>query len=547
MRNDGSVILVFRPPEQLQEQLDALGKGPLAPLSHAEYLERYGTPDEDLERLEAWAASAQLQLADAGWREKAKLSGAVQLTGTPPSIDDAFGVERDGATGALQLRVPEALDGLLLWVFGVHPPTASEGSSLPEPPRPSLPALGWNRPVVSSPDKSLSPLQLAEEYQYPANRGAGQCLGLIELTGAYSSDDVRTYLRVLGVTPEPRIVDVALGPRCAPSLANLEVTMDLELAASLCPEATIVVYNACSRDYSLRDFFKVFNVAVFDTEHRPSVLSTSWGFPECVPGINSGIAPRYAITEEEEAPFNLLFAKAALLGITICASSGDTGSLVAFPCASAPSLATLLPLTYFPAASPFVLGCGGTQMPEGQDQLKTEVVWNQLGEALIIDGGAFGFPVAGGSSGGGVSFLNGPPSYQEDCPVPEARIATWTHGVYKLRKRHPGRGVPDVAAYASLNPGYAIFYRGEVATAGGTSAAAPMWAALIIRINAELGQRVGFLHPSLYKHQLERKTLFKTIQHGGNGAYHASEAVWNACTGLGTPNGLEIVKALQQG
>ena len=544
MRNDGSVILVFRPPEPLQKQLDALGTAPLPAMSHAEYLSRYGTPDEELARLESWVSSAQLQFADAAWREQAKLSGAVRLLGAPVLVDAAFGVERHATTGALQLRVPEALAGLVLWVFGVHPAPLTEGS-LPQPPRPSISALGWSRPAVPGPDRTLTPLQVAERYRYPANRGAGQCLGLIELTGVYSPAEVRTYLQVLGVTPEPRIVDVNLGPPCAPPLANLEVTMDVELAAALCPEATLVVYNACSRDYSLRDFFQVFNAAVFDTEHCPSVLSTSWGFPEAVPGINSGIAPRYAITQEEEAPFNLLFAKAALLGITVCASSGDTGSAVPFPCASAPSLATFLPITYFPAASPFVLGCGGTQRAASQDPLAAEEVWNQLGEVLLVEAGASGFPMAGGSSGGGVSFLNGPPPYQEDCPVPEVSVATWAHGVHTVQRRHRGRGVPDVAAYASLNPGYAIFHRGQVATAGGTSAAAPLWAALIIRINTELGRRAGFLHPGLYRYQLERRTLFQTTLHGGNGAYHASQALWNPCTGLGAPNGEEIVNALK--
>jgi kumamolisin len=105
--------------------------------------------------------------------------------------------------------------------------------------------------------------------------------------------------------------------------------------------------------------------------------------------------------------------------------------------------------------------------------------------------------------------------------------------------------VPDVAAYASLNPGCAIFYRGALATVGGTSAAAPLWAALITRVNAALGRRVGFLHPDLYRYQFERKTLCKTIQRGGNGAYQASQALWNPCTGLGTPNGKEIVKAFK--
>ncbi|HYI01148.1 S53 family peptidase [Hyalangium sp.] len=552
-----AITLILRPPASLQKKLNTLAKGSLTPLRYSEYLKRYGTPDKVLEQLEAWASSAQLQFVDADWKEQAKLSGAVRLTGAPSQVHAAFSLEKNSGTGARSLRTPKALDGLLLWVFGVEPRPVTPPEQLkskPSPP-PALrrthihlpPTRGVTKKARALPDKALTPLQIAEAYNYPANQGAGQCVGLVQLTGTYSLEDVQAYLSQLQVTPTPTIVDVNLGPTRPPSSADLEVTMDLELVASLCPESTIVVYNACSSNYSIRDFFDVFNAAVFDTENCPSVLSTSWAFPESVEGINSGVSTEYTITKEEEAAFNLLFAKAALLGITLCAASGDTGSLVPFRCDDTPSEGTFVPITYFPAASPFVLGCGGTQLAAGQNLPTNERVWNQLGEVLLLGSGPFSFPTVGGSSGGGVSFLNGPVSYQEGYAVPKNTVATWTHGVYEVIQRQQGRGVPDVAAYASPIPGYAIVLGGGPATGGGTSAAAPMWAALLTRVNAELGRRVGFLHPSLYRYQLERKKLCTTIKHGTNGAYHASEALWNACTGLGTPNGKELVRALKSG
>jgi len=558
------VTVILRPPESLRKKLDKLGKGPLAPLSYAEYLKAYGTPDKELQQVEAWASSAQLQFVDADWQERAKLSGAVRLMGAKQQLSAAFGVESHESTGALQLRTPKALGELVLWVFGVNHP---ETEPPPEPLEATSPARDLrrratfrrlfkrevtkektrsSRKALSSQVQGWTPLQVAEAYNYPANQGAGQCLGLIELAGTYSPDDVQTYLSGLGISSAPTIVDVNLRskPSSAP-MADMEVTMDLELAAAVCPEAKIVVYNACSKDYSVQDFFDVFNTAVFDTKNCPSVLSASWGFPEFVQGIGMSKPSEYTITQEEEAAFNLLFAKAALLGITICVSSGDTGSLTPFPCDNSPWLATLMPITNFPAASPYVLSCGGTQQIPGQDSLGEEMVWNELDQVLIIGSGPYAFPAVGGSSGGGISFLNGPPAYQKDCPVPRAVVAAWVNGLYTLTQQNPGRGVPDVAALANPSPGYSIFLQGQYATGGGTSAAAPMWAALITRINAALGRRVGFLNPSLYQLQHQQPKLCKTITQGGSGAYNASSAIWNPCAGLGTPNGKEIVKALK--
>jgi kumamolisin len=558
------VTIVLRPPEALQKKIDKLGKGSPAPLSYEKYLELYGTPDKELQQVEKWASSAQLQFVEGDWREKAKLSGAVHLVGTQQQLSAIFGVESQGATGALQLKMPKALGEVALWVFGVHNPDEDAPPELRSTPSPlkELERRATSRRLfhrepekkklsskrsLSAQRPGLSPLEVAQAYRYPDNHGAGQCLGLIELSGTYSPDDVHTYLTGLGISPLPTIVDVNCRPNPVPSpMSDMEVTMDLELAAAVCPGAKLVVYNACSQDYSLQDFFEVFNTAIFDTENRPSVLSASWGFPEFVPGLGLKKPTKYSITKEEEQPFNLLFAKAALLGITLCVSSGDTGSLTPFPCNNSPWLSTLMPITNFPAASPYVLSCGGTQQVSAQAPLTEQMVWNELDQVLIIGDGPYAFPAVGGSSGGGISFLNDAVAYQEDCPVPRAVVAAWVNGVYTLVKQNPGRGVPDVAALANPSPGYSIFLKGQYGTGGGTSAAAPMWAALITRVNAALGRRVGFLNPSLYQLQAEHSTLCTTITRGGSGAYNASDAIWNPCAGLGTPNGVGIVNALKK-
>ena len=103
-----------------------------------------------------------------------------------------------------------------------------------------------------------------------------------------------------------------------------------------------------------------------------------------------------------------------------------------------------------------------------------------------------------------------------------------------------GRGVPDVAANAAPESGYNILVDGQTETVGGTSAAAPLWAGLIALINQMKGSPVGFVNPLLYPDQSD----FNDITQGNNGSYSAGPG-WDACTGLGSPNGAEIANALE--
>jgi kumamolisin len=94
------------------------------------------------------------------------------------------------------------------------------------------------------------------------------------------------------------------------------------------------------------------------------------------------------------------------------------------------------------------------------------------------------------------------------------------------------RGVPDVSGDADPDTGYEVRVDGSNSVIGGTSAVAPLWAALITRINAIKGRSVGFINPVLYAHA----TALRDVTRGNNGDFSAT-AGWDACTGLGTPNG----------
>ena len=104
-----------------------------------------------------------------------------------------------------------------------------------------------------------------------------------------------------------------------------------------------------------------------------------------------------------------------------------------------------------------------------------------------------------------------------------------------------GRGVPDISGDADPATGYQIHVDGHDAVFGGTSAVAPLWAALIALLNQQLGKPVGFLNSKIYAGTVPR--ALKDITSGNNGAYQSGPG-WDPCTGLGSPNGQSLLTAL---
>jgi kumamolisin len=103
-----------------------------------------------------------------------------------------------------------------------------------------------------------------------------------------------------------------------------------------------------------------------------------------------------------------------------------------------------------------------------------------------------------------------------------------------------GRGVPDVCGDADPATGYNVLVDGSAIVVGGTSAVAPLWAALITLINQQIGTPVGFVNAAFY----QNAGSFNDITQGNNGAYSAGPG-WDACSGLGSPIGTAVLKALQ--
>ena len=245
------------------------------------------------------------------------------------------------------------------------------------------------------------------------------------------------------------------------------------------------------------------------------MLSISYGLAE---GINIW-------TGQAMQAVNDTLKEAAALGVPVCIAAGDDGSDDQVGDGAAH--------VDFPSTSPFVLCVGGTMLKKRNGSGFTETTWFD-GDGLRADGG--------GSTGGGVSEVIARPTWQKDIAIasvnPHARA---------------GRCVPDVAADAAGSTGYFMVSQGNPQVSGGTSAAAPLWAALLARLMAN-GKTLGFFTPLLY--QVNAKTArqplgaatLTDITSGGNataaaGGYKAA-AGYDAVTGWGSPNGANLMKLL---
>ena len=343
------------------------------------------------------------------------------------------------------------------------------------------------------------PRQVAQIYQFPAGAtGSGQTIGIIELGGGYTTTDLQQYFQNQGMTP-PAVVAVSVdGGANAPSTpsgADSEVMLDIEIVASVAPAAAIAVYFAPNTD---QGFLDALTTAIHDTTNHPSVISISWGGPE-------SSWTTAAMTAMDDA-----CQSAGALGVTITVASGDSGST--------DGVSDGANHVDFPASSPHVLACGGTEITTSGTTLTSEVVWNDEAQG-------------GGATGGGVSAVFPLPAWQANANVP----APSTSG--------GGRGVPDVAGNAAPETGYEIQVDGQSEVVGGTSAVAPLWAGLVALMNQQLGKPLGFLNPLLYP--LVGTPAFHDITQGNNGAYSAGPG-WDACTGLGSPVGTVLLRALQK-
>ena len=457
-------------------------------LTRREFAARYGAATADLAAIEEFARKHDLRV-----RQASAARRSVVLAGPAARMQDAFSTrlsryrspEGDYRGRSGHLHVPASVAPAIEAVLGLDDrPQAT----------PDCRAVPHER-AEEAHKTSFTPPRVAELYEFPRRLdGSGQRIAVLELGGGFRRSHLRRYFEKLR-KPMPTLRAVSIdGVRNRPGLrhgADGEVMLDIEVIGAIAPGAEQLVYFAPGSD---RGFFDAVTTALFDPR-GPSILSISWGQAEA------------EWTEQGRHALDQAFRAAALLGITVCAASGDNGYT--------DGITGRVAHVDYPASSPHVLACGGTRLSVTNGGIE-EVVWNDHD---------------GNSTGGGVSALYEVPSWQTGSRVPPS----------VNEGAHAGRGVPDVAGNADPHTGWLVGDGVSNHPFGGTSAVAPLWAALVAQLNQHLDARAGFLNPLLY--ELDR-SVFNDVPRGGNGAYRARRDAWDACTGHGTPRGRALIDAL---
>ena len=485
----------------------------------------------------------------------------VFVNASPPEVPASLQPSVAAVLGLDNLVVPQPLgSGNGSAPIGTaHVGLAAKGVSIPGAPTPCAAAsqTGGQTADLIAQRYGLSPL-----YQQGV-LGQGMTVGLLESRGIVPSD-LATFDQCYGISTNMTTVSVDGGDNQPGDESNL----DLDMVAGLAPQAQIIFYAAQLTTYS--QYYDI--LATMVQQNQAQVLSTSYGSGgECEADVISG-GTNIALAE---AP---LFEDMALQGQTMVASAGDAGSAscsrdvdqngvntgnAANPYALAVSN---------PASQPFVTAVGGTEL----NASGTEVVWNQSGNAGDGSGWIAPFNGQGGNPNGYPGNTAGTGGISALWPMPAWQVGFDTSGNSSGAPCGAPAGttcreVPDVSALASG----VVAYRAAVSmttpwhTTGGTSAAAPEWAAAIALIDQTLpGNRVGLISPSLYAIEQRDPSAFfdvvtgtnnflaptgtpnnDTCTYGGaaNQSCYQATVGYDMATGLGTPNATRLRADLANG
>jgi subtilase family serine protease len=345
-----------------------------------------------------------------------------------------------------------------------------------------------------------SPAQIRQAYGFdllPAD-GSGQTIAIVDAFGDrvysnpshrvisdYTRTDLSAFCSQFGL-PQANLTIVYRGTPGVDAGWALETALDVEWAHAIAPKANLLLVVAANN--GLDSLMEAVDYAV---SHGASVVSMSWGAPEF----------------QTETSYDSHFNRS---GVTFVASSGDRGEGVSYP-----------------AASPYVIGVGGTTL-------------NLIGAGWSES--------AWPSSGGGISQYESMPGFQIGWQTSGNTSGGWG----------ATRGVPDVSFVADPNTGVAVYcsvYGGWVQV-GGTSAGAPQWAALVALSNQGRtdGKTLGSAPGAIYSVAGSTTTppsidatYLIDITSGSNGGDTDDQAIagYDLVTGLGSPKASNLAPALR--
>ena len=513
-------------------------------LTREQLIARAGASQADLDKVSAFARSHGFDVTETSTARR-----TVRLSGTVAQANRAFAIDLGRYESAEEsyrgregpIHLPHEMADLIHGVFGLDNRRMAR-------------CHGNSAPVGATP---LTHKQVATYYQFPtltSTIAKGQTVGLIEFGGGFVPSDLSTFCTTAGVpTPSPKLVSIDnaststyAGSATNPNQADIEVAVDVQMVAAIAQGANIVMFFAPNTSAGWVD---AVTSAIYDNTPTLTSLSISYGEAE-------SFWPTNMMTLLSEA-----FQDAAMLGMSIFASSGDWGSNCGVPGNDGNAH------VQYPASDPWVTGCGGTYIATVSG-VQTEGTWNDPsgatgGGVSVPNPANAAFPLQGSGSLTAVEGTGFPvPPWQANL-----QASVLNGGTASLS----GRGVPDVAGNASGFSGYPIVVYGQNSqgtgrAAFGTSTVAPLYASLIAIIAAAAGWPMGFLNPLLYAIAAgpSGATVFTGVNDGSSGGNneldpsyqlsngkavvpcpaYVSTSGWNACTGLGHINGTALLNAL---
>ena len=313
--------------------------------------------------------------------------------------------------------------------------------------------------------------------------GYGQTIGIVD---AYDDptlqSDLALFTSLYGLPPCNTtngclVKATPQGTPAANSGWDLEISLDVQWAHAIAPGAKIMLVEVSSNSFSNL----LTGVSYASSQPGVHQVSMSWGGSEF----------------SSEGSYNSYF---EVGGVSFFASSGDSGHGVEWP-----------------AASPYVVGVGGTSLSMASNgTVLSETAW--------------------ADSGGGVSSYLSIPSYQSSFGVNSS-----------------GRGVPDVSYDADPNTGFEVYLSGSEVQVGGTSAGSPQWAALFAIVNSYRSTPISSISygtdTAIYgaASNSTYASNFRDITSGTNGACGAvctAGPGYDFVTGLGSPLANSLVPFL---
>jgi len=351
--------------------------------------------------------------------------------------------------------------------------------------------------VGTSPNGSYGPADIKTAYNLNSIQNGGTPVALLELYSANYAD-AGVYASEFGLN-NPTLVQVTVDGGTTSTTGADEVLADIEMVMAVSNPSTIYVYTGPNTSAGVIDTY----TKIAD-DNLVSQVSTSYGACESSVGESN-------INAESTA-----FTKMVAEGMSMFSASGDSG---AYGCSFLLIFESLG--VFDPTSQPNVIGVGGTSLTTTSTEAYTsETVWNDTS----------------GATGGGISSYWAIPTYQQGVV---------SNATSSIQYSTTMRNVPDVSVNADGSPGYYI-YDSIVCKgwcyAGGTSLAAPQWAAFWSLIGKGLGSSPGFANPTLYG-LAENATSYASDFHdvtSGNNNYYDAVVGYDTTTGWGSYNGASL-------